>query len=386
MQEKTRFRDRSALTAALAVLGLGIIILFCTVIIFSSVQCRKAVGFAEQGNTQSAIAQYDAMNGIGKALFGKKIKGSVLERYNLCLDSGNAGTVRELTDQMKVTFEDFDPVEYLPRMENCVEAALTNGDFAGAVEMIEYIRSLNPAEDFTSLQSVVEAKLNDLALAEDFDSADLLINAMPGCDLGGFVKGLANVSYSAVFSSAALNLSDALGEKLKNYRAISTKYALSAVAGGEALNAFLDYYIKGCNAYGTYSELHLLCTAVNSLMDNAEDYMESAFGFAGKRDVSHNYAREAYSYAVQAYNLAVKYDATQKGVRDYALLCADYIANAEAMMKWESNDVYISAMNKQPSLKNRRSALEKNGAADAGAMESYSKAELNDALRKVYEG
>ena len=382
-KELKRSGSRSGISAAVAVLFLGIILIFGAIIIFSAINCNTVTENISAGNISEALNEYDSLNPVGKLVFGKKINNSFLKKYGEYLDKGYIKTACEMTDTLEEKFDDFNFEEYSSKLASCASKALWNDDYKAAADAAQYILGKDPKADIAVLRSGLEAQMETYASQSDFEAVNYIVKHLPGANLERIVNGMALAAYNTVFGGSEPDFSKSARLKLEKFREISVLYSLDKVRGGDVLSRYLNHYISACGQYESYFEVYKLYKAVNSDLELAQRNFRLALNAETPED-SHSAAEVAYNYANRAYTNSQTFDSSQLGVTDYKDLCYKIARNMFAMSAWKETDDILACREKQVVLEQSRKTYDEEITRNVDGFTQYEDAKLNISLQALY--
>ena len=382
-KELKRSGSRSGIGAAVAVLFLGIILIFGAIIIFSAINCNTVTGNISAGNITEAFSEFDSMNPVGKTVFGKKIEKAFIKKYNEYLSKGYVKTACEMTETLEDNLDDFRFEDYSSKLANCASKALWNGDFKAAADAAQFILGKHPKADISVLRSGLEERIETCASESDFESVGYIIKRLPGASLERLVNGMALAAYNTVFGGSEPDFSKSARLKLEKIRDVSLIYSLDNVRGGDVLSRYLSHYISACGQYESYFEVYKLYKTVTSDLELAQRNFRLALN-AETEEECRSCAGVAYNYASRAYENAQSFDSSQLGVTEYKDLCYKIARNMFALGAFKTDSDIIACREKQVSLEKDRAGYDAEITDNVDGFLQYEDAKLNLSLQALY--
>ena len=382
-KELKRSGSRSGIGAAVAVLFLGIILIFGAVIIFSAINCNTVTGSISAGSITEAFDEYDSMNPVGRLVFGNKIKKSFLKKYGEIIDKGYIKTACEMTEILEENMEDFNFEDYSSKLASCASKALWNGDYKAAADAADYILGKHPKADISVLRSGLEAQIESYASESNFEAVGYIVKRLPNANLERLVNGMALAAYNTVFGGSEPDFSKTARLKLERFREISILYSLDNVRGGDVLSRYLSHYISACEQFESYFEVYKLYRTVSSDLELAQRNFRLALN-AETQEECRNCAEVAYNYASRAYENSQNYDSSQLGVTEYKDLCYKVARNMFALSAFKSDSDIIACREKQVSLEKDRARYDAEITGNVDGFLQFEDAKLNLSLQALY--
>ena len=381
--ELKRSGSRSGIGAAVAVLFLGIILVFGVVIIFSAINCNTVTDNISAGNISEALREYESFNPVGKLFFGKKVENSLLKKYNEYLDKGYIKTACEMTQTLEEELDGFRFEDYSSKLAACASKALWNGDYKAAADAASFILKKHPKADIAVLRSGLESQLESYASESNFEAVGYIVKHLPGAGLERVVNGMALAAYNTVFGGSEPDFSKSARMKLEKFREISVLYSLDKVRGGDVLTRYISHYISACEQFEGYFEVYKLYKTVSSDLELAQRNFRLALN-AGTQEEARSAAEVAYNYANRAYTNSQAFDSSQLGVTEYKDLCYKIARNMFALSAWKTDSDIIACREKQVGLERDRKAYDDEITQNVDGFTQYEDAKLNLSLQALY--
>ncbi|MBR6005388.1 MAG: hypothetical protein IK063_04070 [Clostridia bacterium] len=382
-KELKRSGSRSGIGAAVAVLFLGIILIFGAVIIFSAINCNTVTGSISAGSITEAFDEYDSMNPVGRLVFGNKIKKSFLKKYGEIIDKGYIKTACEMMEILEENMEDFNFEDYSSKLASCASKALWNGDYKAAADAADYILGKHPKADISVLRSGLEAQIESSASESNFEAVGYIVKRLPNANLERLVNGMALAAYNTVFGGSEPDFSKTARLKLEKFREISILYSLDNVRGGDVLSRYLSHYISACEQFESYFEVYKLYRTVSSDLELAQRNFRLALN-AETQEECRKCAEVAYNYASRAYENSQNYDSSQLGVTEYKDLCYKVARNMFALSAFKTDSDIIACREKQVSLEKDRARYDAEITGNVDGFLQFEDAKLNLSLQALY--
>lgn len=382
-KELKRSGSRSGAGAAVAVVFLGIILIFGAVIIFSAINCNTVTDDISSGKISEALSEYESLNPVGRLFFGKKIENSLLKKYGEYLDKGYIKTACEMTETLENEFENFRFEDYSSKLAACASKALWNGDYRAAADAAQYILEKQPSADISVLRSGLEAQIETYASESNFEAVNYIVKKLPSANLERLISGMALAAYNTVFGGSEPDFSKSARLSLEKFREISVLYSLDKVRGGDVLSRYLSHYISACEQFEQYFEVYKLYKAVSSDLELAQRNFRLALDAETPED-SRACASTAYNYAGRAYANSQNFDSSQLGVTEYKDLCYKTARNMFALSAWKNDSDVIACREKQVSLEQSRATYDAEITRNVDGFTQYEDAKLNLSLQALY--